>query len=46
MTEAAEPEWSEAEHEEIMRLHIIEGLTISEAKLLVFRRRVPSANKF
>ena len=30
-----EPNWSEAEHNEIMRLHIVEGLTISAAKLRV-----------
>lgn len=34
-----EPEWTDAEHDEIMRLHIIEGYTISEAKLVVFERR-------
>lgn len=38
-----QPEWTEAEHEEIMRLHIVEGLTIDAAQLRVFQRRVPSA---
>ena len=31
-----EPEWTDAQHEEIMRLHIIDGLTISAAKWRVF----------
>lgn len=38
-TTGGEPEWTEAEHDEIMRLHIIEGLTISEAKWRLFEKR-------
>lgn len=34
-----EPDWTETEHDEIMRLHIIEGHTISGAKRIVFERR-------
>ena len=35
----AEPEWTEAESEEILRRHIVLGLTISEAKWEVFQER-------
>lgn len=35
----AEPEWTDAEHNEIMRLHISDGLTISGAKWRVYQQR-------
>ena len=31
--------WTEAEHEEVMRLHIVDGLTIDHAQRVVFERR-------
>ena len=34
-----QPEWTDAEHNEIMRMHIIEGLTISGAMHRVFEQR-------
>lgn len=34
-----EPVWTDAEHDEIMRLHIVEGMTISGAKRVVFDQR-------
>ena len=37
--ETTEPDWSDAEYDEILRLHIIEGYTISEAKRISCGRR-------
>lgn len=34
-----EPNWTEAEHEEILRLHIIDGLTITDAMWEVIAKR-------
>lgn len=41
MTE--QPVWTEAEHNEIMRLHIIDGLIIDDAMREVFDRRPAAA---
>lgn len=39
-TQTAEPvEWTEEEETEIMRLHIIDGLTIGHAQRVVFDKR-------
>ena len=38
-TDTTEPEWTDAEHDEILRLHIVEGHTISGAKWVVYQRR-------
>lgn len=38
-TQTSEPEWTDAEHDEIMRLHIIEGMTVSGAKWHVYQKR-------
>ncbi len=35
----ADPTWTNAEHNEIMRLHIVDGITIDRAQRMVFDKR-------
>lgn len=39
------PEFTDAEHDEIMRLHIVEGHTISGAMLVVWGKRLAASQE-